>query len=643
MATTEIAGLTSLLENLGLSAPVPTYPEAQILENPLDIGRSYLAEILRSLVGVEDGIAYKAITWPNNIYNGDFSVPLPKLSHEKTPKDLASEITSKYKAASNSDMFIIPIPDGVHLRFIFMLKFLPRFLLPYIKDRGLAYGTDHLAGLRDRSNPDLGKKKVVIEFSSPNIESEFQGKNLRSTIIGSFLSRLHQAMGWDVVRLNYLGDWGKNIALLMVGWGKFGSEDAFKADPVGHMLSVWTQIHDLFQPAVVESKKLRDSGGDPAAVESQGLFAERNAIFKKMEDGDPETLVLWKRFRDASMENYKSLYSRLGTEFEEYSAESCFSPDTMAEVEAILRENNLSEESEGSLIVDMEKLTGRRGGGKIMIRDRNNSQTYALRELANILDRQRQHDFDKMIYVVADDHDTHFSRIFKLLELMGRVELSKKLVYVHFSRVSKMAEKFEKSLKMHKILDRCTDEMIKAVEASPDKAVVIGKADSTLSSVAISGLLAQELVARRAAAHSFDAAKMTAFARSSGPEIQYWYMRLDQILHETPPPSNPTALTDEELEIVVEEGSPETNLLRLLAEYPEITAAAYKSLESPGIVHYVDEVLNQLGKCFEMDEPEGGDDEEPEIFSAGQLAVYDATRQVLGNAMRILGITPVEF
>jgi arginyl-tRNA synthetase len=152
---------------------------------------------------------------------------------------------------------------------------LSRIVLPYIQDRKETYGCDVSPGLLDR-------KKLVIDFSSPNIASEFQGKHLRSTIIGSFISKLYESMGWDVSKINYLGDWGMPIALLGAGWERYGSEEQFEADPITHLLEVYDKINKEFMPALKESKRIRDKGGDSTEFEGQRVFAERNKFFKRL-------------------------------------------------------------------------------------------------------------------------------------------------------------------------------------------------------------------------------------------------------------------------------------------------------------------------------------------------------------------------
>lgn len=122
------------------------------------------------------------------------------------------------------------------------------------------YGHDKLAGLKYPKNEAAGRKKVIVEFSSPNIAKEFHAGHLRSTIIGAYISNLYKSMGWDVLKINYLGDWGKQFGLLAVGWQKFGSEELFQKEPLKHLLDVYVKINALFKSEQEASKSARDNG-----------------------------------------------------------------------------------------------------------------------------------------------------------------------------------------------------------------------------------------------------------------------------------------------------------------------------------------------------------------------------------------------
>jgi arginyl-tRNA synthetase len=478
-------------------------------------------------------------------------------------------------------------------------------------------------------------KKLVVEFSSPNITSEFQGKHLRSTIIGAFTGRLHESMGWDVSRINYLGDWGKPIALLHVGWVKYGSEEAYEADPVGHLLDVYHKIEEDFKPEQAASKQARDDmakegkdeGEAQVEIESKGIFAERNEAFKKLEDGDEELLAFWKRVRDANIDNYTKFYERLGVRFDEYSGESQIGADTMVEVEQMLKEKNISEESGGAWIIHMQKIGAK--AGTAIIRDRSGSSTYLLRDLSAVLERSRKYAFDKMIYVVASDNSVHFTQLIKVLEAMDMKDLANKLHHLKFSEVSKMAAALGKGYKPQAILDVCAEATKAFADADAEKLALMGELDEVKEGLATSALIVQELSTRSATVHAFDTTALVSFKLGSGSDLQYWLARLRVLLKDR---TATTDLSDEDY-VSLTEDEP-ADLLRLLAQYPEVVNVTYHSLEPSGIVTYLASVTGQLAECL-------GEDEEDAEVSPGFIALYESTAIVLENGMKLLGLTPI--
>ena len=507
-------------------------------------------------------------------------------------------------------------------------------LLPRIIGQKDSYGSIPLS--------NGGNKRLVVELSSPNITSEFQGKHLRSTLVGAFIGRLHELVGWDVTRVNYLGDWGKPIALLYVGWSKYGSEKIYEADPVGHLLEVYHKIEEDFKPEQAASKQARDEvakegedkGEAQVEIESKGIFAERNEAFKKLEEGDEELVAFWKRVRDVNIDNYTKFYERLGVRFDEYSGESQISPGTMVEVEQMLMEKGISEESGGSQIIHMQNLGAK--SGTAIIRDRSGSSTYLLRDLAAVLERSRKYSFDKMIYVVASDNSVHFTQLIKVLEALDMKELASKLHHVKFSEVSKMAATLGRGYKPQGILDACEEAMTTFSEADAEKLETIGSPNDTKEGLATSALLVQELSTRLTTTHAFDTSTMASFKLGSGPDLQYWLAKLRLLLKGV---ESAAELSDEDYEALTEDDP--ANLLRVLAQYPEVVNATYHSLESAGVVTYLSSVTDQLAECFAEDEDEDAEGEKDTKVTPGFAALYEATAVVLENGMKLLGLAPL--
>jgi arginyl-tRNA synthetase len=532
---------------------------------------------------------------------------------------------------------------------MFSLRTLPQLILPYVNDRGARYGLDPSSELHDGEPPLSARKKVIVEFSSPNLASEFNAAHLRSTIIGTQIANMYEKMGWDVVRVNYLGDWGKQLGLLAVGWQRFGSEEEFERDPMGHLLEVFEKIEELFKPEQDASRKARDEGHETATIESQGIYAERDSFFKRMEAGEQEALELWKRFRDASIDYYAKVYSRLHVTFDEYSGESQVSPESIAEVESLLREKGIYEESEGSWIVDFKKHAPKNLGTAV-VRGRTGSTTYLLRDVAAVLDREKKYAFDKMIYVVTSEQDSHFHRVFQMLEFIGRADLVAKLQHVPFGKVQGMSAQLGKVHLLGDIVDQASNAILDILGTDQENHSHIKNSESSANLLGITALIAQDSAARRATGYTFNTGKLASFEGETGPYLQEFYAKLCATIYDADPDKGSLAAIDYSFLQM----DPWSDVLRVIAQYPDVTSAAFKSLEPSLILNYMFRLVEEVENCLADDDDDeedpnavGGEasriQPEPELPEAllAQAGLYRASRQVLINGMELLGITPI--
>lgn len=374
-------------------------------------------------------------------------------------------------------LFVVPFLDGFHVRTIFSPKTLPRLLIPYIIQRGASYGRDESFGPGD----DGGRKRVLVEFSSPNIGKEFTAAHLRSTLLGKHVARTYESAGYEVVRMNYLGDWGKDIGLLGEGWKRYGSEEELEKDPIRHVSHVFAKMMEQFQPELEAARKANNE--TKSRIHSKGLFAARDAFFSRMEAGDPEAVAFAHRIRDLCVTQYKDVYARLGIRFDEYSGESRVL-DMIPEVEAALREKGLIEEPEGDYHrINFEAHAGiptafGQGGTQTtlrpgQLRDRTGTSMYLLRDLAAVFVRLGESPrdsgkakktdanagFDKILYVVSSEQDVHFRQIVRAVELLGRPDVAAKLQHVGFSAnpglTAALSGDGNSKLLLSDILDRC--------------------------------------------------------------------------------------------------------------------------------------------------------------------------------------------
>jgi arginyl-tRNA synthetase len=522
-------------------------------------------------------------------------------------------------------LFQPPILDGKQLRIFFHSNTLARIVLAYIQDRNGSYGTPL---------PEIvaHKPKVLLEFSSPNIVTELNGKHFRSTLLGAQLAISYQAQGWEVVKLNYLGDWGKPIGLLGAGFERFGSEEQLTADPINHLRDVYKRISELFAPELAASKKARDDQkardktGDSAEIESKGIFAERNAFFSRLENGDEKATEFWRKFRDASIENYMKIYARMNVEFDEYCGESQVRPETMHDVENALKAKGICEESEGSLVIQLQNHGSKHGTA--IIRDRTGSSTYLLRELAAAVERSKKYAFDKMVYVVANDqHATHFHRLTKILELLEMGDLASKLHHVSFNEASHMPEPSDPNQPLHEILDKCEESIQRSLTSNSKQATLLVTNVNATNNLTASACFAQASSVKRTSELKFDIEKMASFEPGTALYLLAWLGRLSAV---TAKPIMPVDSDDGHGHYL--DDFDHANLLRLLAHFPDVVNASFRALEPATIMTYLGNVTAQLVECFEDEEMISAKDE-------GHLQFLKSTSAVLSNGLRLLGIT----
>ena len=530
-------------------------------------------------------------------------------------------------------LFTLPFPDGVHIRFFFSPKTIPRLLFPYINDRKATYGLDSSQGLRDGA--DSRRKKVLVEFSSPNIATEFTAAHLRSTILGAFVANIYEAMGWDVVRINYLGDWGQHLGLLGVGWKKHGAQNVLteQADQFRYIHDLYTKMVDELRPELEAKKKARDDHQNAADLAAHGLFAERAASFKQMEDGEPDAMELWKTLRDVSIKYYVETYARLGIKFDEYSGESQVSlnPEAFTEVETALKEKGIYKEQDGAWVIDYDEHGARLGS--VTVRGRNGSTTYLLRDIATVLDRFKTHSFDKMIYVVCEQ-DVHFRQVFKAVELIGHGDIADKLQHITFPRTG--GAHVGDAL-LGDVLDHCEAHMREAMSAIPEE-YPFEDCNAVAKAVGINSLIIQELSPRKAHTNGNLA---TSLEGETGTSMQACYARLCKAIAKIG--TAPTAEEITTIDYASLWGETWCDLIRLLARYPAVANSAYRTLEPGTILSYLFLVVEQLTCCLDEADEEESEGEGSAAASkyAARAVLYENVRQVLENAMRLLGMTPI--
>ena len=249
--------------------------------------------------------------------------------------------------------------------------------------------------------------------------------------------------------------------------------------------------------------------------------------FKKLEDGDPYCVDLWKRFRELSLNEFHKIYEILGGRFDSWDGEAYIAPKVPEVVELLKKSGKLTL-SEGAQIIDLEE----KNMPPCMIEKSNGSSTYAARDLAAILYRARTYDFDKALYVTSYEQILHFKQVFETAKLLGLDEkYTNGSEHASFGMVllptGKMSTREGTVVKLEDLLNESIERAQKVIEEkNPD----IENKEEIAKKVGIGAVIFNDLSNNRIKDEVFDWDTILNFQGETGPYIQYTYVRTKSII-----------------------------------------------------------------------------------------------------------------
>lgn len=406
------------------------------------------------------------------------------------------------------------------------------------------------------------KKKIVVDFSSPNVAKPMSVGHLRATVIGQAILNLAKAHGHDVVGLNHLGDWGVQFGKLIWAYKNWEKEYDFKNDPFSSLYDIYVRFHKEAE----ENPELNEKGSE---------------IFKKLEQNDKELLNTWKTFTDISLKEYQRLWSILNVKHDLVKGESFYN-DKIPEVLELLKEKNLLKKSEGALVVDLEDFKM----PPCIIKKTDGASLYTTRDLASALYRKKELKCDLNFYVVGADQKLHFKQIFKVLELMG-YPWSKDCRHIHFGMYRFKGEKLSTRkgnvIFLEDVLNQSVERAEKIIQEKNPK---LENKKEVARKVGIGAIIFNDLSHDREKDVDFDWDKILNFEGDSGPYVQYTFVRCCSLLRKSPPESSKFKTLLETPE--------EQAVLRVLLEFDETLRLAFEHLKP----HYVANYLLSLSREF---------------------------------------------
>ena len=438
-----------------------------------------------------------SIEIPKEEKQGDYAFPCFRLAKvlKKSPQAIAEEI--KKEIELDSSLFEKTEVIGGYLNFFVNKEAIAKTVIEEVTTKKEDYGKS-----------DFGKgKNIIVEYSSPNIAKPFHIGHLRTTLIGHALYNTYKYLGYNTIGINHLGDYGTQFGKMIEGYKRWHEEYKFE-DPIEDLTKIYVRINELCKEDEEVLEICRDN-------------------FKKLEEGNDYEVNLWKKMKELSLEEFNKIYDLLDVKFDSLNGEAFYS-DKMQEVIDKLESTGKLVESQGAKIIDLSD----KGMSPCMICKSNGSSIYATRDLAAILYRAREYDFDKCLYVVAYEQNLHFKQIFEVAKLLGLDEkYINGLEHVSYGMVhlktGKMSTREGNVIKVKDLLNESIDRANKILE---EKNPNIQNKEDIAKKVGIGAIIFNDLANSRIKDEIFDWDQILNFQGETGPYMQYIYVRTKSVL-----------------------------------------------------------------------------------------------------------------
>jgi len=550
-----------------------------------------LAKVIDSL---DQDAILNLLEQPKSSELGDIAFPAFSLAktERKAPQIIAADIAENIDTAH----FDKVVATGPYVNFFLSKAEISGQVIKEVIKDGADYG---------QQNEGNGEN-VTIDLSSPNIAKPFSVGHLRSTVIGDSLSNIFRKIGYNTIKINHLGDWGKQFGLLMVAYKKWGSQEAVEANPIDELLKLYVRIN-----AEIEN--------DPSLDDEGRLW------FKKLEDGDPEATELWQWFRDESLMEFNRIYELLGVEFDSLNGEAFYN-DKMDEGIQILEDKGLLQESKGASIVDLEDFNL----PPAMIKKSDGATLYITRDIATAIYRARTYNFVKNVYVVGQEQANHFRQLKSVLKKMG-FDWSDDMIHVDFGLVTKNRQKLSTRKGNIILLEPTLLEAISRAKSQIEaKNPDLENKEAVARAVGVGAVKFYDLKTDRRNGYDFDLEAMVSFEGETGPYIQYAYARIQSILRK--------ANFQPDAEATYSLNDPESwEIIKLLQDFGRVVKRAADNYEPSLIAKYAISLAQAFNKYYAHTRIL---DESPERDS--RLALSYSTAVVLKEALRLLGVEAPE-
>lgn len=525
---------------------------------------------------------YQLIEYPANENHGEYAFPTFQLAKifKKPPVEIANSIKEKF---DNVDVRQTEVVNG----------FLNFFLDRDVSAQKIIahFGNGHL-----ESNQTLSGEKIVIDYSSPNIAKPFSMGHLRATVLGDSLSKILEANGAEVIKINHLGDWGTQFGKLIVAYQKWGDAKKVEENPIQELFYLYTKFHEV-------------SEEDPQ------LDAEAREAFRLLESGNDEYEALWSWFREVSMTSFNALYKLLDIHFDYIQGEAFYN-DKLTDTVKLLEQKGLLKPDDGAYIVELEDLP------PALIKKSDGASLYITRDLSAVLYRTATFDPTRILYVVGQEQSIHFKQLEQVTHLLG---LKTVIEHVPFGLIlqggKKMSTRQGKVVLLEDIIAEVEAAVLKTLE---EKQSQLTNKQETAREIAIASVKFYDLKNDRLSSYDFRIDEMLAFEGDTALYIMYTYARMQSILRKSGYANNAKDSFQFEENMWA--------ILKHLKSYNEVLEIAAVNYTPSSICRYTLQLCRHFNSYYNVERILGSENEK------SKMILLEIVSKNIEEAMQLLGI-----
>ncbi|MBT6452883.1 MAG: arginine--tRNA ligase [Planctomycetes bacterium] len=571
--------------------------------------REQIAQRAGAILDLDASHLADAISDPPSQELGDLSLPCFQLAGplKKAPAAIATQL-----AAAQWDFPWIEGVDtaGPYLNFKLRRDHFARLALERVEQGGEQWGAGQSGA----------GKRVLVEYSSPNIAKHLAVHHLRSTMLGQAMANLLRCAGHEVISWNHLGDWGTGFGKLLACWDQFRDTDNLddpplesREDPVSDLNALYVQFNQA-------------SESDPQ------LDSLARDWFRKLESGDPHAVERWQRIRSVSLDKFDTIYQRLGVHFDETVGESHYQ-DAMLEMVDQLKGAGILEQSDGADVVRLSEEIP-----PMLIRKQDGATLYGTRDLASAVLRHQMFPFDRCLYVVDAGQGLHFRQVFGVLKLLG-YSWADQLEHAEFGVMRLQVDgAWKKGKTRGGQVVLLEDVLEQSVQLASDKVRAKNpdldddQVAQISEAVGVGAVIFSDMKSARRKDVNFDLDKILSFDGETGPYLQYTHVRFCSILRK----ASPLKLVSGGGERLVE--AEELVLLKRILRFPEVIARAARDAEPSHLSQYLLELAGEFNTYYAQHRVISDDAQ----LSGDRLALVEALRRTLGRGLKLLCVEPLE-